>query len=212
MRLRHKAIFSYVLTGIVAVAILFMARIALAQPTQPPAGSAATSAPAQGAQAGAQPHPPATAHNLLHVKTCDPRLNMMQSGGYVPGPYYGAYAPGWGYRGGYWGDAYGASYYQSPVTTTNPQLGIDYINVTHKTMSQIEFGLVVNGVLRAEVKDVGTFSPNVEIKHKFGLSTNVFPIQSGMPQCIPLRIVYSDGEHWRNPGLPPKNQHIYMNP
>jgi len=149
------------------------------------------------------------ANQLIHVKTCDPKLNTNTSGGYAPGPYYGAYAPGWGYRGGYWGDPYGHRYYQAPVTTTLPQLGIDYVNSSSKTMSEIDFGLVVNGVLRAEVKDAGTFSPGVEIKHKFGISENVFPIQSALPQCIPLRITFENGQHWTNPALPPKNTKIY---
>jgi hypothetical protein len=149
------------------------------------------------------------ANQLVQVKTCDPKLNVRTSGGWAPGPYYGAYAPGWGYRGGYWGDPYGSRYYQEPVTTTLPELGIDYINISHTTMSEIDFGLIVNGVLRAEVKDAGTFSPGVEIKHKFGISANVFPIQSGHPNCVPLRITFENGKKWLNPALPPKNEKIY---
>ena len=79
-------------------------------------------------------------------------------------------------------------------------------------MTEIEFGLVTSGTLRAEVKDVGTFSPGAEIKHKFGISPNVFPLQTALEQCVPLRITFADGTKWRNPGLPPKNQHIYLNP
>jgi hypothetical protein len=165
-------------------------------------------APSQTSEAGSAQQA-IHANQLIHVKTCDPKLNINTSGGYAPGPYYGAYAPGWGYRGGYWGDPYGYRYYQEPVTTTLPQLGIDYVNVSPKTMSEIDFGLVVNGVLRAEVKDAGTFSPGVEIKHKFGISENVFPIQSALPQCIPLRITFENGKHWTNPGLPPKNTKLY---
>jgi len=79
-------------------------------------------------------------------------------------------------------------------------------------MHTIEFGLVANGVLRAEVRDVGTFSPGAEIKHSFGISANVFPIQTGLPQCIPLRITFADGSKWRNPALPHKNEKIYLHP
>ena len=145
------------------------------------------------------------ASQLVKVSTCNPKLNVMQSGGFV------GYAPGF-YRGGYWGDVYGSAYYEPPVTTTDPQLAIDYVNVSHKPMSEIEFGLVANGILLAEVRDVGTFSPGAEIKHKFGISANVFPIRTGLPQCVPLHISFADGTKWRNPNLPPKNEHIYYRP
>ncbi len=79
-------------------------------------------------------------------------------------------------------------------------------------MHEIQFGLIANGILRAEVRDVGTFSPGAEIKHSFGISANVFPIQTGLPQCIPLHIQFADGAKWRNPHLPPKNQKIYLHP
>jgi len=182
------------------------AHIAVAQPTAAP-----TPAGTPSAATAAKPVP--TASQLINVSACNPKLNIMQTGGgYLAGPGYNDYVNGWGYRGGYWPDAYGVSYYQAPVTTADPQLGIHYKNISHKTMSSIEFGLVVNSVLRAEVKDVGTFSPGAEIKHKFGLNPNVFPIQSALPQCIPLRITFADGTHWRNPALPPKNHKIYINP
>jgi hypothetical protein len=192
-------------SAICIVAVLGFARLALAQPSEASSPSAmSTAAPAM-APAHHAPH----ASQLVKVSACDPKLNLMQSGGYMAGPGYYGYAPGWGYRGGYWGDPYGFNYYQPPVTTAMPQLGIDYVNLSHKTMSEIEFGLVANGQLRAEVKDVGTFSPGVEIKHKFGISTNVFPIQTGLPQCVPLRITFADGTHWRNPALPPHNKQLY---
>jgi hypothetical protein len=159
----------------------------------------------QMAPAQPPPAPGPPAHSLISVNNCNPSLNLNQSGGYV------GYAPGfWG--GGYWGDVYGARYYQPPVTTTNPQLAIYYKNISPKVMSKIEFGLVANGVLLAEVLDVGTFSPHAEIKHRFAISPNVFPIRTGLPQCVPLRITFADGTHWRNPALPPKNTHIYYNP
>jgi hypothetical protein len=168
--------------------------------------AAPAASPAAMAPAPAATHKPIMSSQLIKVSACHPSLNLMQSGG-----YYGGFAPGF-YGGGVWPDAYGVGFYQPPVTTSNPQLAIDYMNISHKTMKQIEFGLVVNGILRAEVKDAGTFSPNAEIKHRFGLSANVFPIQSGLPQCFPLRITFEDGTKWRNPRLPPKNQHIYVHP
>lgn len=161
-------------------------------------GAAQTSASMSG------PTTHAHASSLIHVSDCNPKLNVSQSGGFV------GYTPAY-YRG-YWGDPYGARYYQPAVTTTNPELAIHYMNVSSKPMTTIEFGLVANGILKAEVRDVGTFSPNAEIKHKFGISPNVFPIGTGLPQCVPLRITFADGTHWRNPALPPKNTHIYYNP
>jgi hypothetical protein len=97
---------------------------------------------------------------------------------------------------------YGYRYYQPPVRTSNPTLNINYSNATEQTMKSIEFGLVANGNLVAEVKDVGTFSPGVEIKHEFGLSPNVFPLQTSLAKCIPLKITYADGTKWKNPRLP----------
>jgi hypothetical protein len=159
-------------------------------------------AAAQTSTAAPVPH----ASALVKVSTCSPALNVNQGTAFV------GYAPGYWGRGPYWGDVYGARYYQPAMTTTSPQLGIDYVNVSHKTMSSIEFGLVANGILKAEVRDVGTFSPGAEIKHKFPLSPNVFPIGTGLPQCPALRITFADGTKWRNPLLPPKNTHIYYHP
>lgn len=142
---------------------------------------------------------------LVKVTACNPALNVSR------GPAYVGYAPGyWG--GPYWSDIYGARYYRAPMSTTSPQLHIDYVNVSPKTMHSIEFGLVANGILKAEVRDVGTFSNGAEIKHTFGLSPNVFPIGTGLPQCVPLRINFADGSKWRNPTLPPKNDRIYYRP
>jgi len=154
----------------------------------------------------AQTSAPTPASSLIHVSHCNPSLNVSQSGG-----FYRGYTPGF-YRGGFWGDPYGVRYYQPPVTTTNPQLAIDYKNISPKTMHEIEFGLIANRNLVAEVRDVGTFSTGAEIKHKFGISPNVFPIHTGLPQCVALRITFADGTKWRNPLLPPKNSQIYYHP
>jgi hypothetical protein len=79
-------------------------------------------------------------------------------------------------------------------------------------MKQIEFGLIVSGSLVAEVKDVGTFSPGAEIKHKFGLSRNVFPLQTSYAKCVPLKIQFEDGSHWKNPHLPAYHASMYGAP
>lgn len=152
---------------------------------------------------------PVTHEHPVKVTTCDPRQNQVTSYGPAWSP---AYYPGYPY---YWNDVYGARYWQPAYvqSSSSPTLGIDYTNQTSKVMKQIEFGLIANGRLVAEVRDVGTFSPGVEIKHKFGLSENVFPLQTGLPHCVPLRITFEDGTHWRNPRLPehPRRQ-MYESP
>ena len=72
-------------------------------------------------------------------------------------------------------------------------------------MTDIEFGLVANGRLVAEVRDVGTFSPGAEIKHQFGLNPNVFPLQTALSRCVPLRIIFADGTTWKNGHLPKRH-------
>jgi hypothetical protein len=145
----------------------------------------------------------------VNVTTCDPRENKSRTyvgaSGWLPAPYPG--------NPFYWNDVYGYRYYQPPfvseVSNANPMLAIDYSNATEKTMSQVEFGLLVNGNLVAEVRDVGKFSPGIEIKHEFGISRNVFPIQTSLPHCIPLRITYEDGTKWVNPHLPALQRKLY---
>jgi hypothetical protein len=136
-----------------------------------------------------------TVRHPVKVTTCNPSRNVMYTGGgWTPG-YYPA-------NPFYFPTVYGYTYYQPPVRTQNPTLAIDYTNATQHTMKQIEFGLVANGNLVAEVKDVGTFSPGVEIKHEFGLSSNVFPLQTSMVRCMPLKITFADGSKWRSSHLP----------
>jgi hypothetical protein len=155
--------------------------------------STPTAAPAQMQMA-------APSGNPVQVSTCNPQRGRTSPGFvpafYPPSPYY-------------WPDAYGYQYYQPPPITTNPTIEINYMNATNKTMKSIEFGLVARGALVAEVRDVGTFSPNVEIKHSFGLNPNVFPLRTGLPQCVALRITYADGTKWKNPQRPALRRSIY---
>ena len=144
-------------------------------------------------------HPPSN----IKVALCHPT----QGSTYVSPGFVPAYYPARPY---YWGDVYGRGYYQPTVSTTNPQLAIDYTNVGTKVAKVIEFGLIARGQLVAEVRDVGTFSPGAEIKHKFGLSRNVFPLGTGLPQCLPLRITYEDGTKWRSRHLPALTQGLYQ--
>ena len=150
----------------------------------------------------------APAGRKIAVNTCSPTRSVTRSGppiGFVPGFY-----PGGPY---FWDDAYGYPYYQTPVSLNeSASLQIDYVNVTPVTMETIEFGLIANGRLVAEVRDVGTFSPNIEIKHSFGLNPNVFPLSTALPQCVPLRITYKDRATWVNPHLPALQRQIYASP
>jgi hypothetical protein len=159
------------------------------------------------APAAAQ-HEPFT-KKLFDVTRCDPKANVMTNypgyAGFVPGYY-----PGAGRY--YWGDPYGYRFYQPPVTTASPTLGIDFTNRTNTTMKEIVWGLFANGNIVAEAKDVGTFSPGAEIKHEYGLSPNVFPLQTGLPQCIALAVTFEDGRHIRNPNLPHVRRQMYESP
>jgi hypothetical protein len=142
----------------------------------------------------------------INVNTCNPqRNNSVATGyaGYAPAYYPGGIGPYWG-----WPSVYGYRYYQYPVAG-NPTLGIDYVNATSTVMKDIEFGLIANGHLVAEVRDVGTFSPGIEIKHEFGLNRNVFPLRTGLPKCVPLKITFADGTKWKNPHLPALQRAIY---
>jgi hypothetical protein len=145
--------------------------------------------------------PPMMAMHVLKVNRCEPQFRTNAYPGFVPA-YYPRLTP-WG-----WVDVYGYRYVQPPVAGSG-HLGIDYVNITSKTMSQIEFGLLARGSLVAEVRDVGTFSPGVEIKHEFGLNPNVFPLGTGLPRCVPLRITFADGTKWRNPHLPAIQRSLY---
>lgn len=142
----------------------------------------------------------------VRVNHCEPiEGTTMVSGGYVPGYYPGA-GPY------YWRDPYGYRYHQfatPTVTSTAPELKIDFVNVTPDPLKEVEFGLVARGHLIAEVRDVGTFSQGVEIKHKFGLNPNVFPIGTGLPQCVPMRATYHNGTVWTSPHLPALQRSLY---
>jgi hypothetical protein len=146
-----------------------------------------------------------TAHPV-RVSNCSPQRNVRYTWtGYTPG-FYPAYPGYWG-----WPSVYGPMYYQAPVAG-DPTLGIDYANATNQVMKEIEFGLIVRGSLVAEVKDVGTFSPGAEIKHKFGLNPNVFPLQTSYAKCVPLKIRFEDGSKWKNPHLPAYRASMYGRP
>lgn len=182
----------FALRCVAMLAIAGLPALASAQGSLSSATIAVANAPAM----RTMPHP-------ISVTSCNPQRNTYMAAGFTPA-FYPSYA------GGFWGwpSVYGPSYYQYPVQG-NPTLGIDYSNSTQSVMKDIEFGLIANGKLVAEVRDVGTFSPGAEIKHEFGLSPNVFPLQTSIVHCAPLRITFADGSKWKNPHLPALNRGIY---
>jgi len=142
---------------------------------------------------------------MFRVSKCDPQANVVTSyAGYAPGYYPG--------RPYYWRDPYGYGFYQPPVTSASPTLNVDFTNITDKVMTTVEWGLVANGRLVAEARDVGTFSPGAEIKHKYGLSPNVFPLQTGLPHCVALIVKFADGAVVHNPNLPHTRRQMYVSP
>jgi len=145
------------------------------------------------------------ASSLIQVNACSPSSNSKQQSSALAGYSNGYY----GSATNNWADVYGNNYYEPPMTSSNPQLGVDFTNLSPKTMTSIEFGLVTNGMLLAEVRDHGTFTTGSEIKHKFGLKNSVFPIVT-VPHCVPMRIAFADGTVWRNPNLPPKTSRVYQ--
>ncbi len=102
-----------------------------------------------------------------------------------------------------WIDPYGTSHSPSNFPNDEGFLGIDYQNYASVAATEIDFGLVARDSLVATAKDIGTFSPGVEIKHEFVISREVFPIGTTFPYCAVLRVKYSDGSEWRNPNPPP---------
>jgi hypothetical protein len=120
------------------------------------------------------------------------------SSGYAAG-YYPASGPY------YWRDAYGRRYEQYPppdaVSSTSPELQVAYTSTSFAPLVAVEFGLVDNGKLVAEMRDAGEVKYGKEIKHSFGLFPDIFPL--GKTQCVVLRAVYKAGGVWTNKDLPP---------
>jgi hypothetical protein len=185
--------------------VRFMSRvIALSLIAGMPAVALAQSASAPAMVSSKMAAPHVHIAKPIKVNGCNPQRNNYVATGFTPA-YYGG-GPYWG-----WPSVYGYNYYQYPVHG-DPTLNIDYNNNTGVVMKDIEFGLVAHGQLLAEVRDVGTFSPGAEIKHQFGLNPNIFPLRTGMAQCIPLKITFADGTKWKNPHLPALRRSIYGKP
>lgn len=188
------------------IARFYLGALALGLALGVPSLAGAQSSPAPVMMPAATHPPHVTVKHPISVSACNPKRNTYTAAGYVPGYYPMGVGPYWG-----WPSVYGLNYYQYPVQG-NPTLSIDYKNATDVVMKDIEFGLVVRGDLVAEVRDVGTFSPGAEIKHEFGLSPNVFPLQTSFAECVPLKITFADGTKWKNPHLPALRRSIYGPP
>jgi hypothetical protein len=108
-----------------------------------------------------------------------------------------------GYPGHPWIDPYGGYHGVTNFPYTVGFLAIAYTNHATVAAKEVDFGLISRGSLIATAKDVGTFTPGVEIRHEFSVDPEIFPIGTALPYCAVLRITYADGTEWRNPNPPP---------
>ncbi|HLI97141.1 MAG TPA: hypothetical protein VKT72_13815 [Candidatus Baltobacteraceae bacterium] len=83
-------------------------------------------------------------------------------------------------------------------------LTIHYRNTSAAAAREVDFGLVARNELVEKVKDVGTFSPEILIEHKFKVSRDIFPLRTALLYCAVLRVRYHNGHVWSNPN-PPKD-------
>ena len=91
----------------------------------------------------------------------------------------------------------GNTHYQAPLRS-DPTLTIGYTNLASKPISSIDFALVTQGKIVADVRDVGNFAPGAKIQHSFPLSSKIFPLGSAPVACAPISITYADGTTWKN--------------
>ena len=139
---------------------------------------------------------------LVKISRCDAQFNVGSGGSYVG--YNDGYYPSTPY---YWDDPFGLAYYQPPASYPS-RLYIDFTNVSSKPIATIVFGLVVVDILIAEVRDQGTFTPNAEIKRRYGIHPPATPRVK--PQCVALKIEYSDGTKWKLSPMPTAENGMYV--
>jgi hypothetical protein len=153
---------------------------------------------------------PATSAGPISVTRCDLEVRAGRAAGYsAPTGFTGytsGYTPGAPY---YFNDPAGRTYYQPP-TSGSANLFIDFRNATNHEMKVIEFGAEVRGVLVAEARDQGKFSPNAEIKRKYGVNPHIAPAPGVKLTCLALKIEYADGSTWTDPRLPPPSATLYQ--
>ncbi len=169
---------------------------------------AAASAGAQSAPPGAV-LPPATPIPGVPLGPSLVKIDVCDAAG--PGAPHVNYQPFMtsAYTGGTWNDMYNTQYYQPSVSNNAGSLAIEYQNISNKTMKVIEFGLMADNILLAEVRDTGTFTHGATIKHKFGVSPNIFPLGTGKPACVVTYVEFANGTKWTNPHLPPSDKTLY---
>jgi hypothetical protein len=168
------------------------------------AATLAFSMPAIG-QANSSPNVAPVAAQVK-VSRCDAQFNYGQGGGpasnYVG--YSAGYYPNTPY---YWNDPFGLAYYQPPASSPS-RLFIDFTNISGKPMKTVVFGLVVADILIAEVRDQGTFTPSAEIKRRYGIHPPATPRVK--PQCVALKIEYTDGTSWTLKPMPTAENAMYV--
>ena len=152
----------------------------------------------------------ATSANPIKVGRCDLEVKGGRAGGYSSTTGFVGYTSGYTPGAPYWfNDPMGHAYYQ-PGTSGSSNLFIDFTNVTGKEMKVIEWGAEVRGVLVAEARDVGSFSPNAEIKRKYGVNPNIVPKEGVKLSCVPTKIEFADGTTWKPSEEPPASPTLYQ--
>lgn len=79
---------------------------------------------------------------------------------------------------------------------------IDYIIYGKKQVSQITFAVAYRNSAQKflrTVTDYGTFSPGVEIQHRFDLYNDVTYAGKQVSSCVPTRVKYTDQTMWIAP-------------
>jgi len=79
---------------------------------------------------------------------------------------------------------------------------IRYVNTSSNPIATIDFGLVSGGKLAAMVRDIGSFAPQADVMHAFGINNSAVIRTSMLSSCVPLRIRYANGDSWTNPAPP----------
>jgi len=79
---------------------------------------------------------------------------------------------------------------------------IRYVNTSSNPIATIDFGLVSGGKLAAMVRDIGSFAPQADVMHAFGINDSAVIKTSAPSSCVPLRIRYANGGSWTNPAPP----------
>ena len=86
--------------------------------------------------------------------------------------------------------------------SSHGSLTVQFVDHRPVAATEVSFGLLARGVMVARVKDVGTFSPGVQVRHSYTISNQVFPLGTSFARCVPLRAKFSDGVLWQNPSRP----------